>query len=90
VKAEPAVAGGHQAVQLAALTTEAAARQEWDRLAKKMPALFGSHHPMISKFDHDGHTLWRLRTAGFTTDAEAKQFCQELKAKGASCAVATF
>lgn len=86
-KVEPS---GHQAVQLAALTTEAGARQEWDRLAKKMPALFNGHRPVISKFDHDGHTLWRLRTGGFATEAEAKQFCQELKAKGAGCAVAAF
>lgn len=89
-KAEPAAPAGHQAVQLAALTSEAAARQEWDRLAKKMPGLFNGHHPLISKFDHDGHTLWRLRTSGFATEAAAKQFCQDLHAKGAGCAVAAF
>lgn len=89
-KAEPAAPGGHQAVQLAALTTEAAARQEWDRLARKLPGLFAGHRPVISKFDHDGHTMWRLRTAGFNTEAAAKQFCQDLRAKGAGCAVAAF
>ena len=89
-KAEPAALAGHQAVQLAALTTEVAARQEWDRLAKRMPGLFNGHRPLISKIDHDGHTLWRLRTAGFATEAEARQFCQDVHAKGAGCAVAAF
>ncbi len=89
-KAEPTAPAGHQAVQLAALTSEAAAQQEWDRLAKKMPGLFNGHRPLISKFDHDGHTLWRLRTSGFATEAAAKQFCQDLRAKGAGCAVASF
>jgi hypothetical protein len=89
-KAEPAPLAGHQAVQLAALTSEAAARQEWDRLGRKMPGLFAGHRPLITKFDHDGRTLWRLRTAGFTTEAAARQFCQDLHAKGAGCAVASF
>lgn len=89
-KAEPAAHTGHQAVQLAALVSEAAARQEWDRLARKMPGLFGGHHPLITRIEHDGHTLWRLRTNGFADDAEARQFCQQVHAKGAGCAVATF
>lgn len=81
---------GHQMVQLAALTTEAAARQEWERLAKKLPASFSGRHPVISKIEHDGHTLWRLRTGGFATEAEARQFCEELHAKHLGCAVAAF
>lgn len=89
-KPDPAVPAGHQMVQLAALTSEAAARQEWDRLARKLPAMFNGRHPVISKIDHGGHTLWRLRTSGFATESEAKQFCAELKAKGAGCAVAAF
>lgn len=84
-----APAGGTQ-VQLAALTTEGAARQEWDRLVHRMPGVFGAHHPMISRIDHDGHTLWRLRTGDFATEADASQFCQLVRAKGSGCAVAAF
>ena len=82
--------GGRKEVQLAALTTEAAARQEWDRLARRMPALLGPHHPIVTRIEHDGHTLWRLRTGGFITDAEASRFCQQVRAKGGNCAVAAF
>lgn len=91
-----AAAGDHRApvggtqVQLAALTTEVAARQQWDRLVHRMPGVFGAHHPMISRIEHDGHTLWRLRTGDFATEAEASQFCQLVRAKGGGCAVAAF
>jgi hypothetical protein len=81
---------GRTQVQLAAVTTEAAARHEWDRLAHRMPGVLGTHHPMFSKIEHDGQTLWRVRTGEFTTEAEASQFCHEVRAKGAGCAVATF
>jgi hypothetical protein len=81
---------GRTQVQLAAVGTETAARQEWDRLAHRMPGVLGSHHPVFSKIERDGHTLWRLRTGDFATEAEASQFCQEVKAKGGGCAVAAF
>jgi hypothetical protein len=80
----------HAQVQLAAVATEAAAHQEWVRLAHRMPDVFGTHHPVFSKIEHDGHTLWRLRTGDFATEAEATQFCQLVRAKGAGCAVAAF
>jgi hypothetical protein len=81
---------GRAQVQLAAVGTEAAARQQWDRLAHRMPSVLGAHHPLISKVEHDGHTLWRVRTGDFTTEAEANQFCQQVRANGAGCAVAAF
>ena len=77
-------------VQLAAVGTENAAHQEWQRLAHRMPDVVGTHHPVFSKVEHDGHTLWRVRTGDFATEAEANQFCQEVRAKGAGCAVAAF
>ena len=80
----------HAQVQLAAVGTQAAARQEWIRLAHRMPDVVGTHHPVFSKVEHDGHTLWRVRTGDFATEAEANQFCQEVRAKGAGCAVAAF
>jgi hypothetical protein len=81
---------GRTQVQLAALGTEAAAHQEWARLSHRMPSVFSAHHPVFSKIEHDGHTLWRVRTGGFTDEAQASQFCQEVRTKGGSCAVAAF
>lgn len=78
------VAGGHS-VQLAALVSEPAAQAEWDRIAKKSPALFAGHKPAISKFERDGKTFWRLRTAGFADPAQAAAFCAKAKADGLAC-----
>jgi len=91
--AAPAVAHpapGGTLVQLAAVGSEAAAKQEWERLAHRMPSVLGARRPVISKVDHDGHELWRVRTGAFTTEAEASEFCQTVRAKGAGCTVAAF
>ncbi len=91
--AAPAVAHpapGGTLVQLAAVGSEAAAKQEWDRLAHRMPSVLGARRPVISKIDHDGHELWRVRTGAFATEAEAGEFCQQVRAKGAGCTVAAF
>jgi hypothetical protein len=81
---------GRREVQLAALSSEAAAREEWDRLVQRMPGLFASRQPIVTRFDHDRHLLWRLRVGGFATEAAAGQFCQEVRAKGGGCSVAAF
>ncbi len=81
---------GQTQVQLAAVGSEAAARHEWDRLAHRMPDVLGARHPTFSKIEHAGHTLWRVRTGTFGTEAEASQFCQKVRAKGAGCMVAAF
>jgi hypothetical protein len=81
---------GRREVQLAALSSEAAAREEWDHLVQRMPGLFASRQPIVTRVDHDRHPLWRLRVGGFTTETAAGQFCQEVRAKGGGCAVAAF
>jgi len=92
--AVPAVAaktGAHGvAVQLAALPSEEAARQEWERLSKKFPALLASRQPVITRVSHAGHEFWRLRASGFADSAEARRLCERLRARGAGCALADF
>lgn len=78
------------AVQLAALPNEAAARQEWERLKRNFPSLFAARQPVISHIHHDGHDFWRLRASGFADSADARSFCERLRAKGAGCALADF
>ncbi len=88
---KPAVAAlPGAAVQLAALGSEQAALVEWQRLAHKMPALLGDRHPAVLRADHDGKTYYRLRTGGFTDIAQATAFCEQVRAKGAGCALARF
>ncbi len=77
-------------VQLAALSSEQAARDEWGLLAKRMPQLLSGKQPAVSKVEHDGHAYWRLRTGGFADTAQATMFCVRMRAKGASCSVADF
>jgi hypothetical protein len=86
-KPAPAAAAGGPLVQLAALTTEAGASVEWQRLSKKMPELFNGRRPSVVRTEHDGKIFWRLRTGGFADTAQATAFCKEVRAKGAGCSI---
>ena len=86
----PAPAAKAAQVQLAAVSSEEAARAEWQRLEKRMSDLFGQRQPSFSKIEHNGRTLWRLRTGGFSDAAQATAFCERVRAKGAGCSIADF
>ncbi|MBY0336993.1 MAG: SPOR domain-containing protein, partial [Acetobacteraceae bacterium] len=74
-------------VQLAAARSEEAARAEWQRLAARVPELQG-RTPAVTRLEREGQpTLFRLRTAGFQDAAAARQFCEALQARQASCIV---
>jgi hypothetical protein len=74
-------------VQLSSAKSEADAQAAWDKLAKKMPELFGQHRALFQKTNETGPASWRLRTSGFTDTAQAKAFCDKVKAKGGQCSV---
>ena len=88
--AHPPVAGRRTMVQLAALGSEEAARNEWQVLSKRMPGLLNGHQPDYSRTEHDGRTFWRVRTAGFADIARARDFCDQVRQKGGGCSVADF
>ena len=72
-------------IQLGALTTEEAARAEWDRMAKRVPELAG-FQPRISKLEREGQApLYRLRAGGLADAAAAKSLCDTIKTKGGAC-----
>ena len=74
-------------VQLSSAKSEAEARAAWDKLAKRMPELLNQHPALFQKVNEPGPAPWRLRTGGFTDPAQAKVFCDKVKAKGGQCAV---
>lgn len=89
--AKPApVSGKSPAIQLAALSSEEAAKAEWQHMERRMPELLGGRTPSYSKIERDGHTYWRVRVVGFPDLAQAKTFCDRVRAKSASCSVADF
>ena len=73
-------------VQLSAAKSEAEAQATWDKLAKKMPDVLGQRRALFQKASESGPSPWRLRTGGFTDHAQAKAFCDKVKAKGGQCA----
>jgi SPOR domain len=81
---------GHIHVQLAALDSQEAALREWERLTHRMPELFDGRRPIFAEAHVNGHTFWRVRTAGFVSTAEATRFCDDVRARGAACTVAVF
>ncbi len=88
--AAPAAGTQGAMVQLAALDSEQGATTEWQRLQHRMPELLGSRRPEVQRAAHDGHPIWRLRTGGFATLAQAAEFCIQVRAKGTGCSIAAF
>jgi len=88
--AQHAAAGKATLVQLSAVSTETAARSEWQNLTKRMPELLNGRQPVFSKTERDGRVFWRVRTAGFSDVGDAKTFCDRVRAKGGGCTIAEF
>lgn len=77
-------------VQLAALTTEEAAKTEWTRLQHRYSDILANRSPVFSHTERDGKNFWRIRVAGFAEQQSATGFCDSLRAKGGSCVTAGF
>jgi SPOR domain len=74
-------------VQLSSAKSEAQAQADWNKLAKRMPDLLAEHRALFQKTNEPGPAPWRLRTGGFADPAQAKSFCDKIRAKGGQCAV---
>jgi hypothetical protein len=71
-------------VQFAALVSEEAAQQEWERLKRRIPAL-AAMQPRITRVERNGQSpLWRLRV-GTADAAAARGLCEQVRAKNAQC-----
>ncbi len=74
-------------VQLGALPTEQAAKDQWSLLQRRLPDLLHGRQPVVSRTEISGHTWWRVRTGGFADPTAAKGFCDKVRAKGEGCDV---
>lgn len=84
--APTATPAGRVQVQLGAVATEEAARAEWDRLVRRAPELFQGRQPVIARLEREGQApLFRLRTAGFAEQELARDFCEQVRARGGAC-----
>jgi Flp pilus assembly protein TadD len=89
---EPAVASPVAAthvsgiqVQFAAVPTQDAAQETWRRLQGQIPTLLSGRQPAFVRVEHDGQVFWRVRTNGFSNEAEASAFCHQAETAGVAC-----
>ena len=76
--------GGDYKLQLAALKSEADARQTWSRIIAKHGDVVKGN-PIIVKADVNGTTFYRLRASGFASADAAKRACATLSSRGQAC-----
>jgi len=72
-------------VQVASLDSEQAARTEWQRLRTRWPDLLADRAPTVIPADVHDRKFWRLRTGGFPSVSDAKDFCSKLRTAGSGC-----
>ncbi|WP_043836424.1 SPOR domain-containing protein [Muricoccus aerilatus] len=78
---------GRVVVQLGALGSEEAARNEWPKLQARLPQLAG-REPQITRVDRgDLPPLWRIRATNMPDLAAARTLCESAKTKNLPCAV---
>lgn len=80
---------GRFTVQVAALSSEDAARNYWATLQQRSPGWFADREPEIFRAEVNQAIFWRVRASGFATLTEARSFCEALRAAGRACWVPT-
>lgn len=79
------VPDGRAFAQFGAVSSEEAARAEWERLRRRAPEL-SAFQPRITKLEREGQpTLWRLRATGLADGAAAKALCDAVRARNLPC-----
>ncbi|MBW0145263.1 SPOR domain-containing protein [Sphingomicrobium clamense] len=71
-------------VQIAAFSKRGHLNAGWEKVASEHASL-NAYAPMAARTVIDGKTFYRLAAHGFASDAEARDFCMELKRAGGEC-----
>jgi cell division septation protein DedD len=84
--ATPQAMGKGFRLQLGALKTEDAAKQEWLRLQKAQPDVLGKLTLAVSRIDlGDKGTYYRIQAGPITDSTQAMQACAMLKSRNVGC-----
>jgi hypothetical protein len=84
---QPAV-GGNARIQLAAVKSEALAKQQWAKFQKAHPDLLGALTLSIQEVTVNGADYYRIQAGPLSDKAAAKDLCSKLKAQKQDCLVA--
>ena len=79
---------GTHRVQLAAVGSEAEARDEWQTMSQRFPDLLGGLDLVTPTVQVNDQTWYRVQTGTLGSD-DAARLCAEIKARGADCIVRT-
>ena len=83
-----AALSGDYLIQIAALRSEDAAMNEWNRVSGRYPALLGSYRPLVVRADLGERSIfYRLRAGPLANRSDAEQLCTALAAENVGCLV---
>ena len=84
--APKATASGRYLAQLGSVTSEAGAKQFWERVRKKYPDILGDYDLIVEKRDVANRgTFYRVQVGRFATFQEVRGLCDMLKARKQGC-----
>jgi septal ring-binding cell division protein DamX len=76
---------GRYAVQMAAFTSEQAARNAWSTYQERFPEILSGQRLLLQNAEINGQMYWRVRTGPFAERSAAQSLCDRLKAREQSC-----
>ena len=86
VKAVSAEKASRTVVQLASYYDRSMLEHGWSVATRRFAGL-EAFQPVGARFQHGGKTYYRLAAHGFASDADARAFCEDVKATGMDCFV---
>jgi len=82
--------GGSVQIQLGSFPNDKLAAGAWSKIKSANRELLGDYKPTIKSAEIEGKGTWyRLRVGGFADKASAANVCEQLKASGQACIIAS-
>lgn len=86
----PAAASSGTMIQLGSFPSDKLAAAAWSKIKSSNQGLLGDYRPTIKSAEIEGKGTWyRLRVGGFADKAAAANVCEQLKATGQACIIAS-